>query len=459
MTPWLRSRMLFKLRVLFHYLSTRYFRSFQTRAELLAFQDRKIKKHLKFVLKNSLFYRSWFGSLGPSAYRSLPFLDKKIMMENFTLLNTVGIDRDEALKTAFTAENTRDFTPKINGVTVGLSSGTSGSRGLFLVSDAERARHAGTILAKVLPHGIMHHYRVAFFMRANSNLYTASQGSKLDFKFFDLLAPLDSHLAALAVWKADLIFAPPSMLLILSRAVREKKLKLSAMKIYAIAEALDPLDEAVLVKSFGQKIHQIYQCTEGFLAATCSEGTLHLNEDCVQIEPYWLDAEKTKFMPIITDFTRTSQPMIRYRLNDILTPRKEACSCGSVFQALESIEGRADDLIYFEAEDTVASLIAIFPDFLRRAVIQSHGEVDEYLIRQTEPNELTVSLHCPESKRNEVQLAVDAEIQKLADTLHARKPQIVFSNEFPALAGKKLRRIVQECASLKAEASLAVDRI
>ena len=447
--------MLFKLRVLIRYLTTRYFRNFKTREQLLAFQERKIQAHLKFVLKNSPFYRSWFGVLSPTAYRSLPFLDKKIMMENFSLLNTVGIDRDEALKTAFTAENTRDFTPTLNGVTVGLSSGTSGNRGLFLVSDAERARHAGTILAKVLPYGITHRYQVAFFMRANSNLYTASQSSKLEFKFFDLLAPLDRHLEVLAHWQADLVFAPPSMLLILARAVREKKLVLNAMKIYAIAEALDPLDEAVLVKSFGQRVHQVYQCTEGFLAATCKEGTLHLNEDCVQIEPFWLDSEKTKFMPIITDFTRTSQPMIRYRLNDILTIRKDPCPCGSVFQALESIEGRADDLIYFEALNKAKVRIAVFPDFLRRAVIQAHPAVEEYLIRQTQPNTLAVSLQCPGELRAVAEAAVVAEINSLAESLNALQPIVLFSSEFPALMGKKLRRIVQESSELREAASSA----
>ena len=167
---------MFKLKILYYYLLTLYGRRFGSRAALLAFQDRKIKKHLAWVRKNSRFYREWTGGI----------IDKKIMMERFTDLNTVGIDRDEAFRVAFKAEESRDFTPTLNGVTIGLSSGTSGNRGLFLVSDQERARHAGTLLAKILPRSIVGSYRVAFFMRANSNLYTASQGSRIQFEFYDI---------------------------------------------------------------------------------------------------------------------------------------------------------------------------------------------------------------------------------------------------------------------------------
>ncbi|MFR2693157.1 MAG: hypothetical protein ACLTBV_21985 [Enterocloster bolteae] len=59
------------------------------------------------------------------------------MMEHFDELNTVGIGREEALEFAVLAERQRNFSPK-QGLTVGLSSGTSGKQGIFLVSDDEK---------------------------------------------------------------------------------------------------------------------------------------------------------------------------------------------------------------------------------------------------------------------------------------------------------------------------------
>ena len=423
---------MFKLKVLYYYLLTKYFRRFKTRAELEQFQQKKIDAHLKWVKAHSPFYLEWSGGL----------IDKKIMMENFTRLNTVGIDREEAFKVAFAAENSRDFSSTLKGVTIGLSSGTSGNRGLFLVSNQERARHAGTILAKVLPGSILAKNKVAFFMRANSNLYTASQSSRLLFEFFDLLQPVSAQLKKLQDLQPTLLFSPPSMLIQLAEAQKNGLVKISPKKIFSIAETLDPLDQKKIEEAFKQKVHQVYQCTEGFLGVTCSEGTLHLNEDCVQIEPEWLDESKTKFIPIVTDFTRTSQPVIRYRLNDILTMRKTPCPCGSVMMALECIEGRADDVIYFL--NAKGEKVTVFPDFIRRAVLTASDQIEEYQVKQLLPGELKVYLRTSLGKQSDVEANVRQELKKLAQIIEAEIPTVIFHDTIPPLNGKKLRRVMQE---------------
>ena len=430
--------MKFKLRILLQYLTIKYLRRFKNRESLQKYQEKKIKKFLKFAVKNSKFYSIWFGNLKLHDYRKLPFLDKTVMMENFTALNTVGVNRENAFEIALRAESSRDFNPTLNGVTVGLSSGTSGNRGLFLVSDLERARHAGTILAKVLPRSIFHFYRVAFFMRANSNLYTASQSSRLDFQFYDLLIPLTKHFERLNTNSPDLLFAPPSMLLQIARAQIAGNIAIAPIKIFSIAETLDPLDEKFISNAFQQSIHQVYQCTEGFLGVSCHEGTLHLNEDILQIEPYWLNIEKTKFMPIITDFSRTTQPLIRYRLNDILTIKLSPCPCGSPLLAIECIEGRADDIIFFSPE------VPVFPDFIRRAIIQAHPFIQEYWVRQKKGGELLISIRCEEDKRNEIEIGVRKELKSLADLLSAEAPTLSFTSEFIYHPEKKLRRVIRE---------------
>ncbi len=64
--------------------------------------------------------------------------------------------------------------------------------------------------------------------------------------------------------------------------------------------------------------------------------------------------DDSRFYPIITDFKRTSQPIYRYRLNDILVEEKSPCPCGSVFTRIAKIEGRSDDIFYFKKKMTVA---------------------------------------------------------------------------------------------------------
>ena len=71
-------------------------------------------------------------------------------MENFDTINTVGVKKEKALDIAFKSEELRDFSPTIHGISVGLSSGTSGNRGIFLTSKSEKAIWVGAILDRVI---------------------------------------------------------------------------------------------------------------------------------------------------------------------------------------------------------------------------------------------------------------------------------------------------------------------
>lgn len=169
--------MIDQLSVLKHYLYYRYFHPFRNRQGLERYQQRKIKRHLRYVATHSKLYKNL------TALEDYPIADKDFMMEHFDQLNTVEISRKDAEAFAVKAERDRNFSPKLQGVTVGLSSGTSGKRGIFLVSDREKNRWAGYVLAKFLNRGILHSYSIAFFMRADSNLYQAVSSKKIRFHF------------------------------------------------------------------------------------------------------------------------------------------------------------------------------------------------------------------------------------------------------------------------------------
>lgn len=370
-----------KLRILGHYLVYKN-RKFRTREQVEQYQQKKLKKQLEFVTTHSVFYQDYAGK----ALEEYPLMDKKNMMENFNQLNTVGIDRDEALKFAIEGERTREFDERLHGVTIGLSSGTSHSRGIFLVADKEQDQWAGYVLAKFLPRSILSPCKIAFFMRADSKLYQSMGSDKIQFIFFDIYKNMDENIQKLQESGADLLVAQPSVLLGLAKAVKEGRLNISPKKVISIAEVLEEQDAAYIRECFGVPvIHQVYQCTEGCLATTCEYGTIHLNEDIVHFDKEYLDDRR--FIPILTDFTRTSQPMIRYRMNDVLVEKKEPCSCGCAFTALEKIEGREDDVFQFIRTD--GTVEKIFPDFIRRCILFA-GEITEYRVVQQEDGSITI---------------------------------------------------------------------
>ncbi|WP_103104517.1 F390 synthetase-related protein [Brevibacillus reuszeri] len=423
------------------YIRTKWLaRRFSTREQLESWQSAQVQAMLRRILPDSPFYRERLGDLDTADWRSMEPIDKKLMMAHFDELNTRGIKKEDAFRVALKAEVTRDFAPQLEGVTVGLSSGTSGNRGLFLVGREEQAKWAGTILAKALPGPLWSEHRIAFFLRANSNLYTAVNRRRIRFSFFDLQKPLQEHLLTLNEYQPTVLVAPASMLRLLAAEQRKGALRIAPAKIISVAEVLDPLDEAYIRDTFEQLIHQIYQCTEGLLAVTCAHGTLHVNEDLIVMEKEYLDEQKERFFPILTDFSRVTQPIIRYRLNDILTEKHSPCPCGSVFTALEKIEGRADDLFWFRGEKGEL-LVSVFPDFIRRAVISTSDAIEEYTVRQLSPCKLEVALRLRDGDSPFIEEQVRSSLEAIIREHQGEVPVITFTPYELQLGTKKLRRV------------------
>ncbi|WP_219118376.1 F390 synthetase-related protein [Janthinobacterium sp. UMAB-56] len=368
--------------LLLSYWRTRRLR-FADRAQLGAYQHRQLARFIDVLCARSSYF---------AAYRHLPLaqwptMNKALMLEHFDAMNTQGITLAQAMEAAMAAEHSRDFTPAVGDITVGLSSGTSSRRAVFTVSPREKAQWAGVMLAKALPDGLFSGERVALFLRANSNLYTAVRSPWLTFAFYDLFQPFDSLCAQLAQYRPSVIVAPAQVLRQLALRVIDGSLALAPKKVISVAEVLEAQDRALIVQAFGA-VHEIYQATEGFLASSCEHGVLHLNEEYVHIEPQWLDQEQRRFVPVITDFTRLTQPIVRYRLDDILLARTTPCSCGRATRAIDGIEGRCDDMLFLPSLPSMLSAnggapVAVFADVLTRAFAQALPPDADYRLVQS----------------------------------------------------------------------------
>ncbi|MFD2329015.1 F390 synthetase-related protein [Cohnella sp. GCM10020058] len=432
-----------------HYLlARRGARRWQDRAAFDSWREARVLRHIARVRRKSPFYRELWAGIADADWRAFPEIDKSAMMAGFDRLNTVGIAKSEAFAVAEAAERSRDFSPALRGITVGLSSGTSGNRGLFLVSPEEQAAWAGTVLGKLLPVSPLSRFKIAFFLRANSNLYASVGGRRLKFGFYDLLDPIDAHLRRLMAAQPDLIAAPPSMLRMLADAVQSGSLEgVRPRRIVAAAEVLDPLDRAAIERAFGQPLHQVYQCTEGFLGCTCAHGTLHLNEDLVYIEKDYVPGKSRTFVPIVTDFSRRTQPIVRYRLNDLLVERTAPCPCGSPFTAIERIEGRCDDIFYASALQPGAATVPVYPDFVTRAIMGASVEIEQYRAVQTAPDRWTIEFDLRNGElRQTAESRIRQAVEALCERLSCVAPELSFTSYARTPGDRKLRRVERRYA-------------
>lgn len=426
---------MFKLQVLWHYLRFTLRGKFANRQRLQQFQQRSWQRFVQKTLPRSPFYRFFFEKRLP--LENYPLQNKESFMRHFSAINTLGISLEDAQATALEAESNRDFRPTLNGVTVGLSTGTSGKRGIFLVSDSERAQWTAMVMSRVLKVNFRERQKVAFFLRANSNLYSSVQSKVLEFQYFDIFQPITKLIADLQSFQPDIIAAQPSVMAELAMAQQNRSLAVKPKQLISFAEVLWPDDRVFFETIFQAPLREVYQCTEGFLGVSCEHGTIHLNEDLFILEKRYLSQER--FVPIITDFTRTSQPIIRYELTDVLKERKTPCPCGSIFLGIEQIEGREDDVLVFSTEKGNEK---IFADLICRRIAQQTNQFRQYRITQTGKENLLLELDAEPAYFDEIAGVIQ---KTILDLLAERQ---IFGIRFhlqPGImrhSGEKLRRVV-----------------
>ena len=358
-----------------------------SRAKLMRTNEKQLRKKLRWVVQHIPFYQG----INPLTLNTFPVISKATFNVNFSDLNVANIPRDEAYRFALRAEQTGQFRAKLHGLTVGLSTGTSGNRGVFLVTNKEIAQWVAMIFVRVLRLNPVRRQRIAFVFRTNSNLYQATNVGAVTMRFFPLDLDNPAVLNDLTKFNPTTLVAQPSALIRLANYKKRAELSIAPNRVISIAEVLTSRDRDYLTDVFGTIIHQVYQCMEGFLAHTCELGNLHVNEDIIHWEKRYLDSDqcrtdgstepkKRRYHPILTDFTRQTQALIRYELNDILVEPDAPCLCGSPFTHIGQIEGRADDVLVFSNQS--GQSVAVFPDLVRRAVCDSSDVIVSYAVYQ-----------------------------------------------------------------------------
>jgi phenylacetate-coenzyme A ligase PaaK-like adenylate-forming protein len=100
----------------------------------LAVLQRHLDAHIPF-----------YSGVRSRPFEQWPIISKTEMVERFAEMNVAGIDAS-AIRHALAGGAER-----VGRFVVGQSTGTSGNRGCYLISDAERFVWLGVILAKALP--------------------------------------------------------------------------------------------------------------------------------------------------------------------------------------------------------------------------------------------------------------------------------------------------------------------
>ena len=157
--------------------------------------------------------------------------------------------------------------------------------------------------------------------------------------------------------------------------------------IFTTAETLLESFRENIESAFECKVTDTYGCTEmAFYITQCEHGTYHAHPEYGIIETVNNRGEPVIGEPgelVCTSFINYAMPLIRYRIGDLVTIKKEECRCGRQFPVVGEIVGRVDDVIVTPEGRRVGRLDPIFKGGLN---------IKETQIIQTAPDELKLRI-------------------------------------------------------------------
>ena len=190
---------------------------------------------------------------------------------------------------------------------------------------------------------------------------TADASGALRLLFVPINDGLQAMARALERFAPTVVIAPPQSL----RWLAENEIAIAPERVFSGAEVLDPLDRAIIERAFPRAapIGEIYMASEGLFAVSLPARHAAPGRG---LRAFRAGARgRGPRLPIVTDITRTTQIMARYRMNDLLRLGPD-CPCGSPLQPLAAVEGRCDDAFLIEGPDGAgAGVVTVTPDVLR----------------------------------------------------------------------------------------------
>ena len=208
----------------------------------------------------------------------------------------------------------------------------------------------------------------------------------------DYRAPIASLVQSISEVEPDYLCTFPSLLLEILRHVREHGIKLPPLReAIAIGEACPPELESLCREVWQAPLASTYTAAEtGPLAFRCrEEERWHIQSEKSLVEV--LDTEGRPCLPgntgriIVTPLHNFAMPLFRYEIGDLATVGTGPCSCGRTLPILESIAGRARDLLVLPSGE-------LRPPYYGHGAVMEVRSIRQHRVVQTQIDRVTIQL-------------------------------------------------------------------
>ena len=322
-----------------------------------ALQEERLHKLVDYARAHSRVYARLYASLKESyTLQDVPVSDKATLMARMDDWFTDPAVT-EAVVRQFLNENTLPGTKLLDRYSVLSTSGTTGQP-MPMVRDASHDNiHAALMASRLLKevdaqllNPIQHRIAAVLYTSGKVSSYSsfkrmvqATGATDKQAIAISILDPLPHIIKQLNDFQPETITGYPSVLADLAYEQQRGSLHIHPKLMVCSAETLTKDHYRVMREVFQCPILNNYCSTEGGeVAMSCPEGNLHLNQDCILVEP--ID-ENGQPVPdgtlsqsiLLTDLTNFIQPIIRYRVDDHVRISHTPCPCGNPLPTIEII--------------------------------------------------------------------------------------------------------------------------
>ncbi len=335
--------------------------------DLLALQGARLAEAVSHARAHSPLFAELYRDLPDTVTdpAMLPITHKPALMADFDRWVTDrGITHEQV--EAFLARPEMVGTPFLGKYLLTTTSGTTGRRGVFVISTDElrpvsgpayRPSTAGVLLsplrtARLLAKGL----RAATIMPATGHyamvsLWTQAHGEgNKRHQRFSSLQPLPQLVAQLNAFDPAVLTGASSIVELLAGEKAAGRLRISPAIVMVSGETLSDEARASVTKHLGASVIDLYAANEALrLSKSCAQGWHHVFTDWVVFEPVEADYSPTpagtlSHSVLISVLYRRTQPVLRYELGDAVLQRPDPCPCGSPYPAFK-VQGRKADVL------------------------------------------------------------------------------------------------------------------
>ncbi|CRK55329.1 Coenzyme F390 synthetase [Alloactinosynnema sp. L-07] len=340
---------------------------------LLRRQQERLAEIVAHARRRSAYYRELYHGLPDRVTDPtlLPVTSKKQLMPRFDdWVTDPAVTLTQAQ--AFVDDPARIGEKFLGRYTLLTTSGTTGTRGLFLldqrslaVTTALGARMLGAWLSpadvvRIAARG----GRIAMVNATGGHFASAVAAAGLRrnplrrrrIGVFPVQLPLPELVARLNAFRPAILAPYAGTGALLAGEQQAGRLHIDPVLVALSAEGLPTTEYDRIATAFGAIVRQGYAATEcPFLTYSCRENWLHVNSDWAILEP--VDADHQPVPPgrrshttLLTNLANRAQPILRYDLGDAVLLRPGPCPCGDPLPAIR-VQGRAADLLTFPTQD------------------------------------------------------------------------------------------------------------